>query len=179
MPCSALIRMAIHPNPGFLALVDAHEETMLRAARLLTGDWERAEELLQNTLAWALSKWDTLGTEPAAPLRVRQRLVANYLDDLGPADADDAEAEDLDDPFDEDEELDDEQEFDQYPPVPSPRQGHLLDSLADLDPEDRAVVVARYYLGLSAAEIGEILGADAEEVATAEAHALATLRRVG
>jgi DNA-directed RNA polymerase specialized sigma24 family protein len=75
--------MAIHPDSAFLALVDAHEETLLRAARLLTGDWEQAEDLLQSTLAWMLSAWQTLGGEPAAPLRLRQRLVAAYLEGPG------------------------------------------------------------------------------------------------
>jgi DNA-directed RNA polymerase specialized sigma24 family protein len=158
--CSAPIRMVSHPDSAFLALMNAHEETLLRAARLLTGDWERAEELLQDTLAWTLSAWETLSGEPAAPLRVRQRLVAAYLDGGGSAGA---EAEELD--------LDDE------PPVP-PARRQLVDSLADLDPEDRAVLVSRYYLGLSAAEIGEVLGTDAEEVAATAAQALAGLRWV-
>jgi DNA-directed RNA polymerase specialized sigma24 family protein len=152
--------MATHPDPAFLALMQAHEETLLRAARLLTGDWERAEELLQDTLAWTLSAWETLSGERAAPLRVRQRLVAAYLDGGGAADAEDAGAD-----------LDDE------PSVP-PARRQLVDSLADLDAEDRAVLFSRYYLGLSAAEIGDVLGTDAEEVAATAAQALADLRWV-
>jgi RNA polymerase sigma factor (sigma-70 family) len=152
--------MGIHPDSAFLALVNAHEETLLRAARLLTGDWDRAEDLLQETLAWTLTAWDALSRQPAAPLRVRQRLVAAYLDGDGPAGGEDAEA----DP-------------DEEPPVP-PARRQLVDSLADLEPEDRAVLVSRYYLGLSPAEIGEVLGTDAEEVAATAAQALATLRWV-
>jgi RNA polymerase sigma factor (sigma-70 family) len=158
--CSAQIQMGIHPDSAFLALVNAHEETLLRAARLLTGDWERAEDLLQDTLAWLLSAWERLSREPAAPLRVRQRLVAAYLDSHRPADADDAAAE-----------------LDEEAPVP-PAHRHLVASLADLRPEDRAVLVSRYYLGLSAAEIGEVLGTDAEGVTATAAQALATLRWV-
>jgi len=160
VPCSAQIRMGINPDSAFLALVNAHEETLLRAARLLTGDWERAEDLLQDTLAWTLSAWETLSREPAAPLRVRQRLVAAYLDGDGSAGAEDEEAD-----------------LDEEAPVP-PARRQLVDSLADLEPEDRAVLVSRYYLGLSATEIGEVLGTDAEDVAATAAQALATLRWV-
>ena len=152
--------MGHHPDSAFLALVAAHEETLLRAARLLTGDWPRAEELLQDTLAWTLSAWETLSAEPAAPLRVRQRLVAGYLAGNGAVAAADEEAD-----LDED-------------AAAPPARRQLVDSLADLNAEDRAVLVSRYYLGLSAAEIGEVLGTDAEEVATAAADALAALRWV-
>jgi DNA-directed RNA polymerase specialized sigma24 family protein len=152
--------MGKHPDSAFLALVDAHEETLLRAARLLTGDWDRAEALLQDTLAWALAAWDALSREPATPLRLRQRLVAAYLDGGGTA-----------------EESDEEAGLGEEAPVP-PARRQLVDSLADLSPEDRAIVVSRYYLGLSAAEIGEALGVDAEEVALAATEALAWLRWV-
>jgi RNA polymerase sigma factor (sigma-70 family) len=52
----------------------------------------------------------------------------------------------------------------------------VVDSLAALDPEERAVLVSRYYLDLSAAEIGEVLGVDADEVGTTAARAIAALR---
>jgi len=163
----ATIRMARQPDSAFLALVDAHEETLLRAARLLTGDWDRAEALLQDTLAWALAAWDTLSHEPGTPLRLRQRLVAAYLDGGGSAgegDGDDGERD-----------FGGEPDFGEDVPVP-PAHRQLVDSLAYLNPEDRTILVSRYYLGLSAAEIGEVLGVEAEEVALAAAEALARLR---
>jgi RNA polymerase sigma factor (sigma-70 family) len=152
--------MDSHLDSAFLALMSVHEETLLRAARLLTGDWDRAEELLQDTLAWTLSAWQTLDGEGAAPLRVRQRLVAAYLAGDGPADPRDAEPD-----------------VDEERPVPRAHR-QLVDSLADLTAEDRAVLVSRYYLGLSAAEIGEVLGTDAGEVAATAAQAMASLRWV-
>ncbi len=151
--------MGTHPDPAFLALVEAHEEVLLRAARLLTGDWQRAEDLLQDTLAWTMSGWETLDAEPGAPLRVRQRLVAGYLEGNGSV----AAAEEADP--------------DEHGTAP-PGRRQLVDSLADLNAEDRAILVSRHYLGLSAAEIGEVLGTDAEDVTTAGAQALAALRRV-
>jgi RNA polymerase sigma factor (sigma-70 family) len=140
-------------DPAFLALVAAHEEALLRAARLLTGDWERAEDLLRNTLAWALAGWEMLTEDEVATLRIQQRLIANFLSSQAAATAaeppDNAES--------------------------TADRPALVTALSTLPAEDRAVVVSRYYLGLSAAEIGEILGVDAEEVSTAAARALAAL----
>jgi DNA-directed RNA polymerase specialized sigma24 family protein len=163
--CSAWIRMGRHPDSAFLALVDAHEEMLLRAARLLTGDWDRAEDLLQDTLAWALAAWDTLSREPATPLRLRQRLVAAYLDGGDSAGEDDEEPGFGEPGLGGDS------------PVP-PAHRQLVDSLAELNPEHRAILVSRYYLGLSAAEIGEVLGVEAEDVAAVAEQALASLRWV-
>jgi RNA polymerase sigma factor (sigma-70 family) len=139
-------------DPAFLALVAAHEEALLRAARLLTGDWERAEELLRNTLAWALAGWEMLTEDEVATLRIQQRLIANFLS---------RQAATAAEPPDNAESTAD--------------RPALVTALATLPAEDRAVVVSRYYLGLSAAEIGEILGVDAEEVSTVAARALAAL----
>jgi DNA-directed RNA polymerase specialized sigma24 family protein len=113
-----------------------------------------------------LSAWQTLGGEPAAPLRLRQRLVAAYLEGPGRSFLGQPEEEGGGD-----------EDLDAEPPT-EPIGLRLLDLLAVLSPEDRAVLVSRYYFGLSAAEIGEILGTDARKVATAEGMALATLRWV-
>ena len=148
--------MTKQPDPAFLALVDTHEETLLRASRLLTGDWDLADELLRDTLSWALVSWKSLARNGLGPLRTRQRLVAAYLisqppDEPGESATDDAEPERSD------------------PTQP------LLAALARLDPVDRATVVAQYYLGLSAAEIGEILGREEADVADAAVEALREL----
>jgi hypothetical protein len=66
-------------DPAYLALVSSTEGELLRAARLLTGDWTGAETLLRSTLAWALRAWEVLGGDPAARIRLRQRLIATYL----------------------------------------------------------------------------------------------------
>jgi RNA polymerase sigma factor (sigma-70 family) len=140
-------------DPAFLVLVAAHEEALLRAARLLTGDWDQAEGLLRDTLAWALAGWELLAEDEVATLRIQQRLIANFLSSQSAAGA-------AEPPGDAD----------------STAEGSaLVAALASLPAEDRAVVVAHYYLGLSAAEIGEILGVEAEEVSTAAARALAAL----
>ena len=58
------------------------------------------------------------------------------------------------------------------PESPSPVAGRRV-----LSAEDRSVVVLRYYLGLSAAEIGETLDIDAEDVDAVAVSVLAALRR--
>ena len=49
-------------------------------------------------------------------------------------------------------------------------------SLEQLSAKDRAMLVARYYLDLSAAEIAEIVGSDAEDVDAITVRVLAGLR---
>ena len=58
-----------------------------------------------------------------------------------------------------------------------PDSASLVAGLRVLSAEDRAVVVSRYYLGLSAAEIGEVLDVDAEDVDATAVSVLAALRR--
>jgi hypothetical protein len=134
-------------DPAFLELVSAYEDGLLRAARLLTGDWAAGETLLRGTLAWALAGWDVLAADEDPGVRLQQRLVASYL-----AGADTAGA------------------------VPVDGSG-LVPALATLDPEDRALVVAHYYLELTAAEVAEILGADAADVSDSAARILSELPR--
>jgi DNA-directed RNA polymerase specialized sigma24 family protein len=66
-------------DPDFLALVTEHEETLLRAARLLTGDWRAAEHLLRDTLVWAVHGWEEGLPDEVALLRIQQRLIADFL----------------------------------------------------------------------------------------------------
>jgi DNA-directed RNA polymerase specialized sigma24 family protein len=231
-------------DPDFLALVAAHEEELLRAARLLTGDWERAEKLLRDALAWALAGWELLADDPAAGLRIQQRLIADFLSNEtgaradahgdsradakppatgaeagarpdAPAGAEWAAASAQADAWGDTEPPATGAEAGARPDAPAgaewaaagaqadawadaewaaagaPVDGGtgrgirgqpagsrpaLVEALAGLPPDDRAVVVSRYYLGLSPAEIGEILGIGADRVSAVAARALAVLR---
>jgi hypothetical protein len=66
-------------DPAYRALVSSTEGELLRAGRLLTGAWPDAETLLRSTLAWALGAWEVLADDPAAVVRLKQRLIATYL----------------------------------------------------------------------------------------------------
>ncbi|HYT10174.1 MAG TPA: sigma-70 family RNA polymerase sigma factor, partial [Mycobacteriales bacterium] len=60
--------------------------------------------------------------------------------------------------------------------VEVPRPTSLVEALQVLPARDRAVVVSRYYLGLSPDEIAEMVGVDAEEVDSIAVGVLAALR---
>jgi DNA-directed RNA polymerase specialized sigma24 family protein len=128
-------------------LVQEQSDPLLRAARLLTGDWATAETLLRDTLAATVSRWgrDRAGTTAAIGLRIR--LVRRYLGGTG-----------------------------KYRASGTP-SGALLQALANLDPNERAIAVARYYLGLSAAETAAAAGGTAADVAATAVRVLAALRR--
>ncbi|HVD27465.1 MAG TPA: hypothetical protein VNC79_03080 [Mycobacteriales bacterium] len=181
--------MRRQPDPAFLAVLEAQQEPLLRAARLLTGDWPAAEQLLRDTLAWAIGGWQSLTAGGTAPLRVRQRLISAYLADARAAEAD----EEPDEDYDEDYEDVDPQDAASAPPGdddgssggadepgdgdPAPGSASLVAALAVLSREDRVIVVSRYYLGLSAAEIGDVLDVDDEDVDATAVSVLAALRR--
>ena len=146
--------MRTSPDPAFVSLLRAQQEPLLRAARLLTGDWIEAEDLLRDTFGWALGASLSLAGSGTAPVQVRQRLVARYLADAEPG----------------------------RMAVPLVRRALPFGaSLEQLSAKDRAMLVARYYLDLSAAEIGEILDIDAEDVDAdrGECPGSAAPRRIG
>ena len=197
------------PPEAFVSLARAQQDSLLRAGRLLTGDWETAEELLRKTLAWALANWDVIeDAQMPAALAVRQRIIELYLaeqrieedyeqdededeeggavgpagvPDAGPGPAGRQEATGLADPgpgtglpgegFGE---WHDEETATIHGPLPP---ASFLETLAVLTPESRGIVVARYYLSLSAAEIGTVADIDAEDVNEAAVSILAVLRR--
>lgn len=202
--------MRKNPDPAFVSLLRAQQESLLRAARLLTGEWATAEDLLQDTFAWALGAWQSLAESGTAPLRVRQRMVSVYLADAAAAAAEQDEDDAADEEYDDDAASDDIDEGPaaDYPGDPDgdaagadepgsggpwsgagdwedeptvaqqpPDSASLVAGLRVLSAEDRAVVVSRYYLGLSAAEIGEVLDVDAEDVDATAVSVLAALRR--
>jgi len=205
--------MRKNPDPAFVSLLRAQQESLLRAARLLTGDWATAEDLLQDTFAWALGTWQSLAGSGTAPLRVRQRMVSVYLaaSDAAAAEQDEQDAGDEEYDGDPDEDLDADPADDPAADDPdggggggyagdepgsggtwsgaadwgdeptvaqqAPESASLVAGLRVLSPEDRAIVVSRYYLGLSAAEIGEVLDIDAEDVDATAVSILASLRR--
>jgi RNA polymerase sigma-70 factor (sigma-E family) len=146
---------------GFEAYVAARTPALLRTAYLLTGDWQRAEDLLQTTLMRCCGRWDRIDDHEAY---VRRALVVTYAgwrrrrwtgevpgpvpDVAGDDRAGDADA-----------------------------RTDLLRLLASLPPRQRAVVVLRYYDDLSEADTAALLGIAPGTVKSTAAKALARLRR--
>lgn len=150
----------------FRDFVADRSESLLRAARLLTGDWAMAEDLVQAALLAAWPRWSTL-TRPDAPqLYVQRVMLTTYLrwrrrrwnsevavGDLPERGEDDNafEAADV--------------------------RGSLEPTLATLPPRQRAVVVLRYFLDLSETQTAQVLGCSVGTVKRHCARALARLRQ--
>lgn len=147
---------------GFRAFVEANGATLLHAARLLTGDHHRGEDLVQTALTKVYLKWGRID----APLAyARRTLVTAHIDQSRrrwwgerptetlpetPSASADVHASDLRD--------------------------ELRRMLAGLSPRERAVVVMRYYCDLSEQDTATTLGIPVGTVKSSCARALARLR---
>lgn len=147
---------------GFRAFVEANGATLLHAARLLTGDHHRGEDLVQTALTRLYQKWDRVD----APLAyARRALVTAHIDSTrrrwwG------------------------ERPTDQLPETAAPdgeeaasdQRDELRRLLAALSPRERAVVVLRYYCDLSEQDTAAALDVPVGTVKSSCARALARLR---
>jgi DNA-directed RNA polymerase specialized sigma24 family protein len=158
------------PPPAFVSLLRVQQEPLLRAAKLLTGDWPAAEELLRRTLAWALANWATIERKEAPPtLLVRQELISLYLADAEDPFVNESVRDVATNPL---HETNDAGTAEGLAPAPS-----LTEALAVLTPRDRVIAVSRYYLSLSAAEIGDVVDENPEDVDDMAVGVLAALQR--
>lgn len=151
--------------PDFEDFVGARRRVLLKAAWLLTGDWHRAEDLVQTALAKAYLAWGRIeaGRHEAY---VRRILVTTYATwwrrswrAEGPSPA-----------VPEDEAIEDSYDAVELRQV-------LLAALATLTRRQRATVVLRYYCDLSEAETAEVLGCSPGTVKSQASKGLARLRR--
>ena len=146
---------------GFAEFVVARQAALLRTAYLLTGHAQDAEDLVQTTLVKVVPQWRRIQDNPEAYVRRvlvnenisrwRRRRWREHATDVLP------------------ETLSDE-----------PDRADLLavrDALRTLAPRQRAVLVLRYYEGLSEAEIAATLGIAPGTVKSQARAGLARLRR--
>lgn len=149
---------------AFDSFVAAHGSRLLRTALLLTGDQPSAEDLLQETLMRAWSRWHRVAAadEPGAYVRrmlvnasvsrwrsVRHRLTRERLVE--------------------------------HPPErvwtdPAGHDDQLWAVVCALPPRQRAVVVLSYYEDLSDGQVADALGTAVGTVKSQRAKALRTLR---
>jgi RNA polymerase sigma-70 factor, ECF subfamily len=146
---------------GFRTFVEANGATLLHAARLLTGDHHRGEDLVQGALTKVYLKWDRVQTPLAY---ARKALVTGHIDSTRrrwwgerPTEAlpESPAADGLD---------------------ASDERDELRRLLGELRPRERAVVVLRYYCDLSEHETAATLGMPIGTVKSTCARALARLR---
>jgi RNA polymerase sigma-70 factor (sigma-E family) len=150
-------------DPGeFDRFVLEHARDLQRAAWLLTGDWQSAEDLVQSSLVEVWRRWDRLDSPLAYTHRV---LTTTFLrwrrrrwNDEVPVVAL-PEAESRDGVFD-----------------TADLRGDLVVALRLLPERQRSVVVLRYFAGLSELEIAAAMGCSTGTVKTHASRALARLR---
>ena len=150
---------------GFREYVTVRQQHLLGLARLLTGDWQRAEDLVQTALAKVWRRWPRVAAtgDPHAYVRrvlintattAAQRRWSREYPTAAPPE-----------------------------PVPADRAAADTDLRLALDrllpmlpPRQRLVLVLRYYEDLPVAEVAEVLGCSVGTVKSQAARALARLR---
>jgi len=154
----------VRDEAGFRAFVEANGATLLHAARLLTGDHHRGEDLVQTTLTKVYVKWGRIDT----PLPyARRALVTAHIDQTRRKWWGERPTATL-------------------PELPAPGVGGALGAsdsrdelrrmLSGLEPRDRAVIVLRYYCDLSEQDTAATLGIPVGTVKSSCSRALARLR---
>jgi RNA polymerase sigma-70 factor (sigma-E family) len=151
----------VRDEAAFRAFVADHGATLLHAARLLTGDHHRGEDLVQQALTKVYLKWDRID----APLAyARKALVTSHIDSTRRKWWGEQPAEELPEVAGSDE------------MSGSDARDELKRMLAGLAPRERAVIVLRYYCDQSEAEAAATLGIPVGTVKSTCARALARLR---
>jgi RNA polymerase sigma-70 factor (sigma-E family) len=155
---------------GLSVLFARHHAGLVRLALLLVGDQPTAEDVVQDVFASLHARtgktWDedSLAYVRAAVLngcrsQLRRRAVARRLPGLSGKLVEEA-AQSA------------EQEI-----LRSEERKQVLDALASLPPRRREVLVLRYYVGLSEAEISAVLGISPGTVKSSAARGLAAMSR--
>lgn len=149
-------------DAAFRAFVEDNGATLLHAARLLTGDHHRGEDLVQTALTRVYLKWDRID----APLGyARKALVTAHIDSTRRRWWGERPTESLPECADDSSAVGAADERDQ-----------LRRLLAGLTPRERAVVVLRYYCDLSEQEAAATLGVPVGTVKSTCSRALSRLR---
>jgi RNA polymerase sigma-70 factor (sigma-E family) len=137
----------------------ARLSALLRYAVLLTGDREQARDIVQDVLTRALVKWDRIGAVEEPYAYVRRMVTNEHLSwrrrrrpRTVPLDIDPPGA------------------------PPQPPDDDMWRLLGTLPRQQRAVLVLRFYEGLSDPEIADVLGCRPGTVRSNASRALAALR---
>ena len=149
---------------GFRAFVEANGATLLHAARLLTGDHHRGEDLVQTALIKLYTKWGRID----APLPYARRALVNaHIDQTRRRWWGERPTETLPEAPDPDAAND---------TGTSDSRDELRRLLSGLAPKERAVIVLRYYCDLSEQDTAQTLGMPVGTVKSTCSRALARLR---
>jgi RNA polymerase sigma-70 factor (sigma-E family) len=154
----------VRDEAGFRAFVETNGATLLHAARLLTGDHHRGEDLVQTALTKVYLKWGRID----APLPyARKALVNAHIDQSRRKWWGERPTEFLPEVVEADT---------AGSTTASDSRDELRRMLNGLPSRDRAVIVLRYYCDLSEADTAATLGLPVGTVKSSCARALARLR---
>ena len=146
---------------AFRAFVETNGATLLHAARLLTGDHHRAEDLVQTALTKVYLKWERVD----APLAYARRALVTSSVDAGRRRWRGERPTEV---------LPEVAGADTAAPVED--RDELRHLLGALDARERAVIVLRYYCDLSEQETAATLRLPLGTVKSTASRALAKLR---
>lgn len=153
------------PDHIFAEFVAARSAALFRLAYLLTGDRDRAEDLLQTTLANCYASWGRIASKQAVEAYVQTALVRTNISWARRRRLAEVPLFAIAEPA-----------------ISSPQ--HALDErdeawrlLQRLPPRQRAVLVLRYYEDLTDARIAEVLRCSSGTVRSQASRALSKLRR--
>jgi RNA polymerase sigma-70 factor (sigma-E family) len=147
---------------GFPDFVEQWSPALLRVAFLLTGDRGLAEDLLQTALLKTSRRWSRIADHQAAYPYVRRVLVTTYASWRRRRRVTEVLTDQLPEHFPAD--------GDEVAP------GRAVAALDALPPRMRAVIVLRYYEGLSEADTAAALGCSTGSVKSQASRGLARLR---
>jgi RNA polymerase sigma-70 factor (sigma-E family) len=147
----------------FTEFATARSAALFRTAFALTGDWHRAEDLVQETLGRLYARWSRVSRADDPAAYATTALVRLFISgrrrrsstERPTAELGTQQAAAGDDPA---------------------LRLTVLDALARLSPADRAALVLRYCEDLDAATTADLLGTTPEAVRTRCRRALARLR---
>lgn len=148
---------------GFRDFVHSSSPQLLRTAWLLTGDWHRAEDLVQAALVKALPRWDRLTRRDKPDLYVRKIILNSYLSWRRRR----ASTEII---------------LDLIPDLPAPDNrdvdlhADVIAAVRTLPPRQRAVIALRYFDDLAETDTATVLGCSVGTVKSHTARALTALR---
>jgi len=149
----------------FTEFAVARTPTLFRTAYALTGDWYRAEDLVQEALGRIYVKWSRVSRADDPAAYARTTLVRLFISDRRRRSSTERPTADLG-------------ADEQVPDDDVSLRLTVLSALAQLGPIDRAALVLRYYEDLDAASTADLLGTTPEAVRTRCRRALARLRDV-
>ncbi len=159
-PGAADATAAADTNAAFDAFARARTAGLLRFAHVLTGDRDRAADLVQDALERTLLAWPRIVNRDDPEAYVRRIIVNRHVSIWRRTRR--------------------EQLVPQTPETAYlPSEGHdawLWAELATLPPRQRAVLVLRFYEDLGAAQTADVLGCSVGTVKSTTSRALARLR---